>query len=83
MSTKNDKADDRPEFDFTKAKPNKYAKMFTRDVRLIPLDPDLSEYYADAASINNSLRFLVENFSAEFLKQVQSSPARKRRKKSA
>ena len=55
-------ADDemRPEYDFSKARPNPYAARFHAGVLVVALDPDVAEVFPDAASVNEALRALAK-----------------------
>jgi hypothetical protein len=55
-------ADDlRPEYDFDyrNARPNRFAGRIDRNRRLIVLDPDVSEVFTTAESVNTVLRALI------------------------
>ena len=49
----------RPEYDFSKAKPNPYAARFTTGATVVVLDPDVAESFPDAQSVNAALRALA------------------------
>jgi hypothetical protein len=46
-------------FDYRKAKPNRFA--LNDDQRVIILDPDVTEYFKDSESVNRILRALIGN----------------------
>lgn len=46
-------------FDYRKAKPNRFAAR--EDQRVIILDPDVAEYFKDSESVNRLLRALIGN----------------------
>jgi hypothetical protein len=46
-------------FDYRKAKPNRFA--LSEDQRVIVLDPDVAEYFQDSESVNRILRALIGN----------------------
>jgi hypothetical protein len=46
-------------FDYRKAKPNRFA--LNDDQRVIILDPDVAEYFKDSESVNRILRALIGN----------------------
>lgn len=55
-------ADDlRPEyhFDYTKARPNRFAASFPPGGRLVALDPDIARVFPTAESVNSALRALI------------------------
>jgi len=61
----NDKKDgeDLPEeirFDYSKAKPNRFAERLTDRQILIALDPDVAAVFGDAGTVNRVLRALIE-----------------------
>ena len=50
-----------PEYDldYTKAKPNRFAKKYQQMQRTVVLDPDIADKFPSAESVNEALRFLV------------------------
>jgi hypothetical protein len=50
----------RPEYDFSKGRPNPYASQFKAGVTVIALDADVAEVFPDAAAVNDALRELVK-----------------------
>ena len=58
------KADDelRPEyeFDYGKARPNRFAARVKPGVRTVPLDPDVAEVFTTPESVNTVLRALIQ-----------------------
>ena len=50
----------RPEYDFSKARPNPYAASFAAGVTVVMLDADVAEKFPDAASVNEALRALAK-----------------------
>ena len=67
-------ADDeiRPEYDFSKGRPNLYAARFRAGVTVVTLDADVAETFPDAAAVNDALRALAK---------IANRPARKARSK--
>jgi hypothetical protein len=67
-------ADDdiRPEYDFSKGRPNPYAARFQAGVTVVTLDPDVAESFPDSAAVNDALRALVK---------IANRPASKSRSK--
>ena len=49
-----------PEYDFSKAKRNRYAGRFAKGVTVIVLDPDVAEAFPNSAAVNGALRSLAE-----------------------
>lgn len=50
------------EYDFSKARPNKYAKNYKEGANLVVIDPDLAEWFPDSDSVNTALRALISAF---------------------
>jgi hypothetical protein len=49
-----------PEYDFTDAVRNPYAKHFTPGSVLVTLDPDVAEHFPTAEAVNAALRALFK-----------------------
>ena len=47
------------EFDYQKAKPNRFA--ITEQQRVVILEPDVAEYFHDSEAVNRVLRAIIEN----------------------
>ena len=47
-----------PEYDFSRARPNKYAARFAGDSIAVVLDPDVAEMFPSAGEVNEALRAL-------------------------
>ena len=63
-ATKNGRSrgeDLRPEyrFDYSKSKPNRFARRLTSDVVTVVLDPDVARYCRDAKCVNDLLRAAI------------------------
>jgi hypothetical protein len=58
----------RPEYDFSKGRPNPYADRFQSGVTVVTLDADVAERFPDAAAVNDALRALAK---------IADRPARK------
>ncbi len=59
--TNNPGSDDLPaeyEFDYRKAKPNRFA--LKDQERVVILEPDVAEYFQDSEAVNRVLRALIE-----------------------
>lgn len=67
-------ADDeiRPEYDFSRGRPNPYAAQFQAGVTVVTLDPDVAESFPDSAAVNDALRALV---------RIANRPARRSKPK--
>ena len=48
------------EYDFSDGVRGKYASRFVQGANVVVLDPDVSEVFADSASVNQALRALAE-----------------------
>jgi hypothetical protein len=58
-----DKDDDLlPEYnlDYSKARPNRFAKEYNEMTRRVSLDSDIADYFPTAESVNDALRSLVQ-----------------------
>jgi len=64
--------DIRPEYDFSRGRPNPYAARFQAGVTVVTLDPDVAESFPDAAAVNDALRALAK---------IANRPVRKSRSK--
>jgi hypothetical protein len=53
----------RKEYDFSKARPNKYARRYSEGASLVVIDPALKKHFPDSASVNAALRKLVSSFA--------------------
>lgn len=52
----------RPEYDFSNARPNPYAKKYSEGTNLVLIDDDLLHFFPDATSVNTALRALASIF---------------------
>jgi hypothetical protein len=48
-----------PEYDFSRARPNKYAARYAKDSIVITLDPDVAAVFPGAKEANEALRALA------------------------
>lgn len=46
-------------FDYRKARPNRFAARFSKEHRIVILDPDVSKVFTSQASVNSVLRALI------------------------
>lgn len=46
-------------FDYSKARPNRFAEEYNRTRRTIVLDADIADKFPTSESVNEALRFLV------------------------
>ncbi len=60
-SRSNRSEDMQPEYDFdyTKAKPNRFAGRIAKDRLVVLLDPEVSKVFTDSKSVNAALRALI------------------------
>ena len=47
-------------FDYSKAKPNRFASRVDQSRLVVALDPDVSEVFTTAEAVNKALRALIE-----------------------
>mgnify|MGYP003980537307 CR=1 FL=1 len=59
MKTESDEMSAEYEFDYGKAKPNRFAAISDIKNRVIVLDPDISRIFTTSESVNNVLRALI------------------------
>jgi hypothetical protein len=48
-----------PEYDFSRAQPNRYASRYAAGSVVVVLDPDVAAVFRDAEEVNEALRALV------------------------
>jgi len=48
-----------PEYDFSRARPNKYAARFTKGSLVVTLDPDVAAVFRGSREANEALRALA------------------------
>lgn len=46
-------------FDYSKAKPNRFADKYRQTQRTVVLDSDVAENFPSSESVNEALRFLI------------------------
>lgn len=46
-------------FDYSKAKPNRFANAFARDAVAVVLDPDVARVFRDSRQVNALLRAII------------------------
>jgi len=47
------------DFDYSKAKPNRFAGRIAKDRMVVLLDPEVSKVFTDSESVNAALRALI------------------------
>ena len=57
--TPEDDDDIRPEYDFSKARPNPYAAAYAAGTNVVVLDPDVAAVFPTATEVNDALRALA------------------------
>lgn len=65
------------DFDYSKAKPNRFAQQLTQDNLMVVLDPDVAAVFPTSEAVNETLRALAA--ALQNLPNVQSSKRRKPR----
>ena len=55
-----DQLRDEYRFDYSKAKPNRFASRVDQSRVVVALDPDVSEVFTTAEAVNKALRALIE-----------------------
>jgi hypothetical protein len=53
------------QFDYRKARPNRFADRIKQGSRIVVLDPDVAELFPTAESVNTVLRALIETMPAK------------------
>ena len=57
---KTDQLRDEYRFDYSKAKPNRFASRVDQSCLVVPLDPDVSRVFTTPDAVNKVLRALIE-----------------------
>ena len=65
----------RPEYDFSRARPNKYAARYAKGGLVVTLDPDVAAVFPGAREANDALRVLA--------RAMRRRPARRSARRSA
>ena len=55
-----DELRDEYRFDYSKAKPNRFASRVDKERLVVALDPDVSEVFTTPEAVNRALRALIE-----------------------
>jgi hypothetical protein len=55
----NDEMKSEYRFDYSKARPNRFAEEYHRSNSIVNLEADVAEAFPDSASVNEALRFLI------------------------
>ena len=59
VSRQHGKDDLRPEYDFSRARPNKYAARYAKGSIVVTLDPDVAAVFPGSREANDALRVLA------------------------
>ena len=73
MKRRSEKEDMPPEYDFdyTKAKPNRFAGRIAKDRLVVLLDPEVSKVFSDSESVNAALRQLITTLPKNTKREVR------------
>ena len=61
---KNDELRDDYQFDYSQAKPNRFAAAMKKGGRLVVLDPEVAEAFQESEAVNAVLRALLQTMPA-------------------
>ena len=61
-----------PEYDFSRARPNKYASRYSKGSVVVSLDPDVAAVFPSAGQANEALRALAGIIRSHQPRRVQS-----------
>jgi len=59
------------DFDYSKAKPNRYVGRIAKDRTVVLLDPEVSKVFTDAQSVNAALRALIAALPADLKREAR------------
>jgi hypothetical protein len=59
-TTQADRDDILPEYDFSRARPNKYASRYKEGASVVALDPDVAAVFQNPGEVNEVLRALAQ-----------------------
>jgi hypothetical protein len=59
------------DFDYSKAKPNRFAGRIANDQTVVLLDPEVSRVFTDAESVNAALRALIAALPKNLKRQAR------------
>ena len=54
-----------PEYDFSRARRNKYARRYQKGALVVTLDPEVAQVFPSAKDVNETLRLLARIIRAE------------------
>jgi hypothetical protein len=61
------------DFDYSKAKPNRFAGRIAKDQTVVLLDPEVSKVFTDSESVNAALKALIAAYPRTSKKRLSSS----------
>ncbi len=64
-------------FDYRKARPNRFTEKIYKDRRVVILDPDISRVFATAESVNTVLRALITTMPKAGKGKITRKPSQK------
>jgi hypothetical protein len=59
------------DFDYSKAKPNRFAGRIAKDQTVVLLDPELSKVFPDSESVNTALRAIIAALPKKFRREAR------------
>ena len=65
-----------PEYDFSTARPNKYASRYKKGALVVTVDPDVAKVFSTAEDINQTLRTLAKIIQTSRRPRSGSTPGR-------
>lgn len=71
-NSKNDEILDHYNFDYSKAKPNKFAPILAEQKGFIKLQPDIQKVFKTSEHVNNALRALINAIPKAYIKKVKT-----------
>lgn len=69
----------RPEYDFSNARPNPFAKKYAEGSNAVLIDADLLHFFPDSTSVNTALRTIVSLFPKATVSAKRSTKKRQKR----
>ena len=68
----NDELRDEHQFDYSKAKPNRFAAGLQKGGRLVVLDPEVAAQFQESATVNAVLRALIKTMPKQTESQANA-----------
>jgi hypothetical protein len=63
-----------PEYDFSKARPNKYARRYEKGALVVTVDPEVARVFPTARDVNQTLRLVARGVDAAVRAEAHSTP---------